>query len=54
MCCVLFFLHFLPVILQFSCSVAPDKVCFFNRKVLIFFLFLHKNMCCGYLLEAPG
>ena len=26
---------------------------FFNWKVLIFFLFLHKNICCGYLLDAP-
>ena len=21
--------------------------------LLIFFLFLHENLCCGYLLEAP-
>ena len=26
---------------------------FFNRKVLIFFLFLHENICCGYSLEVP-
>ena len=26
---------------------------FFNPKVLIFFLFLHKNICCGYSLEVP-
>ena len=25
----------------------------FNRTVLIFFLFLHENICCGYSLEAP-
>ena len=25
----------------------------FNRKVLIFYLFLHENICCGYSLEAP-
>ena len=24
-----------------------------NPKVLIFFLLLHENMCCGYLLEVP-
>ena len=24
-----------------------------NRKVLIFFLFLHENLCYGYSLEAP-
>ena len=35
-----------------SC-IAPDKVGFFNQKVLIFFLFLHKNICCEYSLEAP-
>ena len=28
-------------------------VFFFNQKFLIFFLFLHKNMYCGYSLEAP-
>ena len=26
---------------------------FFSTKSLIFFLFLHKNICCGYSLEAP-
>ena len=26
---------------------------FFNPKVLIFFLFLHENICCGYSLEVP-
>ena len=26
---------------------------FFNPKVLIFFLFLHENLCCGYSLKAP-
>ena len=26
---------------------------FFIQKVLIFFLFLHKNICCGYSLEVP-
>ena len=25
----------------------------FYGKVVIFFLFLHKNICCGYSLEAP-
>ena len=24
-----------------------------NPKVLIFFLFLHENICCGYSLEVP-
>ena len=27
--------------------------CFLNPKVLIFFLFLHENIYCGYSLEAP-
>ena len=26
---------------------------FFNRKMLISFLFLHENICCWYSLEAP-
>ena len=26
---------------------------FFSQKVCIFFLFLNKNICCGYSLEAP-
>ena len=26
---------------------------FFIRKILISFLFLHENICCGYSLEAP-
>ena len=26
--------------------VAPDKVPFFNRQIVIFFLFLYKNICC--------
>ena len=30
-----------------------DRMLFFNPKVLIFFLFLHVNICCVYSLEAP-
>ena len=26
---------------------------FFIRKMLIFFLFLHEKICCGYSLEGP-
>ena len=26
---------------------------FFNQKLLIFFLFLNENICCGYSLEVP-
>ena len=33
--------------------VAPVKGIFINQNVLIFFLFLHENICCGYSLEAP-
>ena len=36
--------------------IALDKMLlfcfFFNPKVLLFFLFPHKNVCCGYSLEA--
>ena len=35
------------------CVMALDKIFFFNPKVLIFFFFLHKNICCGYSLEVP-
>ena len=28
-------------------------IAFSNRKVLIFSLFLHENICCGYSLEVP-
>ena len=32
----------------------PRKdVFFFNQKVIIFFLFLPVNICCGYSIEAP-
>ena len=34
-------------------SVTTNKALFFNQKLLIFFLFLHENICCGYSLEAP-
>ena len=27
--------------------------CFFKQKVMVFFLCLHKNVCCGFSLEAP-
>ena len=34
--------------------VVPDKTFFFStEKVLMFFLFLHENICCGYSLEVP-
>ena len=34
--------------------IALDKMLlFFNPKILIFFLLLHENLCCGYWLEAP-
>ena len=35
--------YFAPV------ALLPDPC----PKVLIFFLFLHKNICCGYSLEVP-
>ena len=33
-------------------SIATNKALFI-RKMLISFLFLHENICCGYSLEAP-
>ena len=33
--------------------IAPNKVLFFNQNVLIFFLFLHTKISCGYSSEAP-
>ena len=37
-------------------NINSDKVLFFNENMLIFFLFLHKNLCSGYSLEVslPG
>ena len=29
------------------------KDIFTKQKILIFFLFLYKNVCCGYSLEVP-
>ena len=35
-------------------SIAPDKMLFFLTKhLLIFFLFVNVNICCGYSSEAP-
>ena len=34
-------------------SIATDKALFSSKKMLISFLFLHKNIGCGYSLEAP-
>ena len=35
-------------------NIIPDNAFFFlDKKVLIFFLFLHENICCGYSLEVP-
>ena len=33
--------------------IALDKVLFSTKKYLYFFLFLNKNICCGYSLEVP-
>ena len=32
-------------------GIALDKVLFFNQNMSIFFLFVLKNICCGYSLE---
>ena len=34
-------------------TIATDKARFSSEKMLISFLFLHENICCGYSLEAP-
>ena len=43
--------------LNLNCCIALETYlkidAFFNLKILIFFLFLHENICCGYSLEAP-
>ena len=39
-------------LLQTIC-IATDKMLFFSPKVLIFFLFLHENICCGASNEYP-
>ena len=37
-----------------SLCIALDKMGFcFSPKILLFFSFLHKNICCGYSLEVP-
>ena len=36
-----------------STIIVPKKEPFFKEAVTIFFLFLHKNICCGYSLEVP-
>ena len=46
-CFILFFSLRSPL------SIATDKALFFIQKMLISFLFLHENICCGYSLEAP-
>ena len=33
--------------------IATDKALFSIRKMVISFLFLHENICCGYSLEVP-
>ena len=34
-------------------NVGSTIIAFVSPKVLISFLFLHKNVCCGYSLEVP-
>ena len=38
---------------DYAYAIALDKVRFSTQKYLYFFLFLNKNICCGYSLEAP-
>ena len=55
-------IHLKVLFLIFCCSLAyvlfshssiKGLLFFFCWKILIFFLFLHENICCGYSLEAP-
>ena len=34
-------------------KIALDNTPFFSLNILMVFLFLSENICCGYLLEAP-
>ena len=36
----------------FTCSTIINKMLFSMQKYWYFFLFLHKNVCCGYSLEV--
>ena len=45
--------HRLPCKTKMSCIHSNRQGAFFIRKMLISFLFLHENTCCGYSLEAP-
>ena len=39
---------------NYTLQIAPDiALFFFNWKVLMFFIFLHINIGCGYSLEVP-
>ena len=31
--------------------IVPDETLFFSQKILIFFLFLHENICSGFHLK---
>ena len=46
---------FLPILVPYSIdskySIAPDKASY--NFQLQFFLFQHKNVCCGYWLQVP-
>ena len=47
--------YFMTVLILYinSLNIATDKVLFFIQKLLISFLFLNENICCGYSLEVP-
>ena len=40
-------------LISIDICIALDKACFSTEKLSLFFLFLNKNICCGYSLEAP-
>ena len=45
-------LHRFYCIQSTNSNITPDKALFFQAKGLLCVLYLHKNLCCGYLLDA--
>ena len=54
---ILFHAHILWIIpdneSRHKCIALDKALSSTKKKILIFFLFLHENLCCGYSLEAP-
>ena len=39
---------------KYILKISPPKTESFQIKILIFFIFLHKTIACGYSLELPN